>query len=149
VIFGRETVTQVLAELLPLLQAHWAEIAPWPDIECRPALERYHQLEAVGYLRIYTVRDAGALVGYAIYVVATGMHSCTTLQAEEDCFYISPAVRSLQPWMGLLTLVERELKAEGVIVVLQHEKQCMPVMGEILDRLAYRPIDRIWAKRLN
>lgn len=149
VAFARESVDAVIEEIQPLLREHWAEIAHWPDIEFRPALERYRQLETVNFLRIYTVRDQGVLVGYAIYVVATGMHSCHVLQAEEDCFYINPAARSRQLWMGLLNLAECSLKAEGVVVVLQHQKHRIPVMGEILKRLSYEPIDQIWAKRLN
>jgi hypothetical protein len=147
--FARESVSTVLDEMQPLLRAHWEEIAHWPDIEFKPALERYQQLEAVNYLRIYTVRDQGVLVGYAIYVVATGLHSCQTLQAEEDCFYISPAARSRQLWMGLLNLAESSLKAEGVVIILQHQKHRIPVMGEILKRLSYECIDQVWAKRLN
>jgi hypothetical protein len=147
--FARETVASVIEEIQPLLRAHWEEIAHWPDIEFKPALDRYQQLESVNFLRIYTARDEGALVGYAIYVVATGLHSSSTLQAEEDCFYISPAARSRQPWMPLLSLAEASLKAEGVIVMLQHAKQCVPVLGKILKQLHYEPVDQVWAKRLN
>src|SRR5699024_275904 len=92
--YRAEPVARVWGELLPLLEAHYHEVAHYQDIPLCPDRERYEAVEANGMLRLYTARDdAGALVGYAVFFVQTNAHYATSLQAVQDVLFVHPDYR--------------------------------------------------------
>ena len=64
-LFKRELGVPVLfEEMMPLLTAHYKEIAQYLDIPLNPNFEKYALMELAGTLRIYTARaENGLLVG--------------------------------------------------------------------------------------
>lgn len=148
--FARESFdAALLAELYPHFLDHWRELGryPFPDIEPGFNESLYIALEAAGGLRVFTARDNGALVGYAVFFLQLHPHHTSALYAMEDMLYVLPARRGFTG-ARLIRFVERELAADGVQVITQ----AVPVTNDwskLLERMGYTPIEQIYAKRLD
>lgn len=147
--FGQETIGQVLDEIKPLLEKHYAEIAHYQDIPLNPAYLRYLDAENLGILRIFTVRYAEQLVGYAIYFVQPSLHYRDSVQASQDILFLDPEYRQGRLGYKLIRYADQQLAAEGVQVVLQHVKAEHPALRVLVERMGYRLVDHIYAKRLD
>jgi len=147
--FARESSDTVINEIAPLLEAHWAEIAHYPDILVHVDYDAYLRLEANGQLRIYTIRVGVELVGYALFTVRHSLHYRSSLQAHQDVLYLAPTYRRGRVGWKFIAWCDTQLKAEGVQVVYQHTKLAHPALGLILDRIGYERVDMLWARRLD
>lgn len=147
--FGLERIIEVFGEIKPLLQAHWAEIAHYPDIPLDPDYDRYVQAERNGQLRIFTARHDGKLVGYAIYGVTRGLHYKGSLIAVQDILFVTPAFRRGRIASRLIDHVHAHLRAEGVQVVVDHVKAAHPALGRLLERKGSELMDQIYTRRLD
>jgi hypothetical protein len=147
--FNRESSDTVINEIAPLLEAHWAEIAHYPDIPVNCNYDAYLKLEAAGILRIYTVRAHLALIGYAIFLVSPNLHYGGSLQAKQDVLYLAPAYRRGRMGWRFIVWCDEQLRAEGVQVVVQHQKIAHPALGRILERIGYQAVDTLWMRRLD
>ena len=146
--FARESVATVLAEIGPLLQEHWQEIAQYPDIPLSPDLEQYHFAEACGQLRIFTARLKGELIGYAIYLIAPALHYSKSLQAKQDVLYLKPEHRKSFTGMRLITFADESLRKDRVQVVFHHVKAAHN-FGPLLERMGYELSELIYSRRLD
>ena len=146
--YQAERVSDLWDEVMPLLQAHWHEVAHYPDIPLDPAMEEYDRMEAQGMIRCFTVRDCGRLVGYVAFFVRRNLHYQSSIQAMQDVLFLLPEYRRGMTGVRLIRHAERRLAAEGVNVVYHHAKRTNKV-GELLERLGYELIDQIHGKRLN
>lgn len=144
--FARETLDTCLNEAKPLLIDHWKEIAQYDDILLDVDTERYYNLERSGFLRIYTARKDGLLVGYAVFVVNTHPHYKNSLQAMQDIIFIHPSHRGTGG--KFILWCDRQLKDEGVQVVFHHIK-AKHDWGKMLERFGYELIDKIYGRRLD
>jgi hypothetical protein len=147
---AREVFTsQLLAEMLPLLERHWEEVAHYPDIRLEVDASAYHAAESAGALRIYTVRDADdrQLIGYAAFFVRPSPHYRSSLQAAQDVIYVSPIARG-STGARLIRFADDELSSEGVQAVYHHVKLAHN-WGKLLERAGYEAVDIIYAKRLD
>lgn len=171
-VFARETLTEhLIAEMLPLLSAHWREVAQFQDIPLDVDIATYLNAEASGLARCYTVRTAqetklydvplginevsnsmwrvaGALVGYAVFFVRPNPHYRASVQAVQDVLYLDPSMRGGKGG-EFIGWCDEQLKAEGVQVAYQHAKLAHPQLGIVLSRLGYEPVETIYAKRLD
>ena len=121
--FHTERFDDVIEELLPLLRKHYEEVA-WNKsrIPLDPDYERYRQIESSGSLRIYVVREDGAIIGYAVFLVSRHLHYNIKL-AVNDIVYVDPTRRGVMVGQKLLRdFAESELKREGVQVISLHIK---------------------------
>lgn len=147
-VFGRESSDEVIREIIPLFEAHYAEIAHFKDIPLNIDYDAYFRIEARGSLRIYTIRDGLRLAGYAIFTVNHSLHYSGSLQARQDILYLDPLYRQGALGYRFIAWCDGQLKAEGVDVVHHHQKVKHPVLGRILERQGYAAVDVIWSKRL-
>lgn len=141
----RELIADMLEEAKPLTQAHWREIAHYPDIELQPDWEFYRTSPA---LRCYTAREDGALIGYAVFGVGRNKHYMGSLQAVQDIAFVHPEHRGTAG-VRMLRFAEQELRREGCQVVYHHTKKSHPLMALLLQRMGYEEVDVIYAKRLD
>ena len=147
-VYARESLAAVLPEVMPLLAAHWAEVAHYKDIPLDVDVEAYCQFEASGAFRVYTARNGnGVLLGYAAYVVRFNPHYRGSLQAHQDVLFLRPDARGLGG--ELVRYSEETLRAEGVQVITQHVKVATPRTGALMERLGYEAMDVIYVKRLD
>lgn len=144
--YAREQIADVIGEIKPLLEAHYREIAHYPDIPLQPNYERYTLAESSEALRIFTARVDGTLVGYAIYFVGFALHYAGSLQAHQDILFVHPDYRRSTVGMRLIRHADEALAKEGVQVIYQHSKAAHSI-GPILERQGYELVDEIYAKR--
>lgn len=145
--FQRERLETALDDMLPLLNAHWREIAHYQDINLDPDIEVYLKVEGVGQLRVFTARDDNKqLLGYSLFFVRHNIHYRQSLQATQDIIYIDKEKRGFGS--EFIEWCDRQLKEEGVQVVYHHVKQ-KHNFGILLERQGYELVDLIYAKRLD
>ncbi len=146
--FQREKLSsELFVEILPLLQAHYKEIAHFLDIPFEPNLEAYKHLESEGILRAFMVRDnERELHGYAVFFLRHNLHYSTSFQAYQDIIYVRPDSRGIGA--RLIKWCDEQLRLEGVQVVYHHVKAAHD-FGPMLERMGYELVDLIYAKRLD
>lgn len=146
--FQKEELTpDLFAELLPLLNAHYKEIAHHQDIPFDPNLAGYKALSDEGALRIFTARaDDRELIGYSVYFLRNNLHYQSSLQAVQDILYVRPDSRGIGA--RLIKWCDTQLKRDGVQVVYQHVKAAHN-FGPMLERFGYELVDLIYSRRLD
>ncbi len=134
---------------MPLLEAHWKEIAHFQDIALDPDVEMYKKVEDAGMLRCYTVRThSWELVGYVVYFVRPNMHYKQSVQASQDVLFLRQDLRKSTIGMRLIKHADEQLRAEGVQAVYQHVK-AVHNFGPMLERMGYSLVDLIYTRRLD
>lgn len=133
----------------PLLEAHWRELATFPDIPLAIDDRQYEFLEQAGHLLIVTMRVAARLCGYGVFVIGPNPHYAGSLQAREDIIYIAPSLRRLGLGQRLIRESEARLREKGVQVVHHAAKLTHPALGELLVAEGYQPVETTYCKRLD
>lgn len=135
------------AEMQPLTEAHWREIANYQDvIALRPDREFYLRQCAEGGVLAITCRCDGALVGYSIFFLRTLAHYGQVKQAVNDVIFLDPEHRGP---MGLKLIddSERLCAAIGMDKIVWHVKPTKD-WSAILKRRGYICEDMILGKVL-
>ena len=148
VLFGTETVNDVLEEIRPLLVAHKDEVAHYHDLELKPDYGKYYAAQQHGLLRIYTARIDGSLIGYVIYLLGFSLHYSDSLQALADVLYLDQRYRRGRLGRNLILYSEDQLRADAVQVVRQHHK-LKSALSAFFESLGYESEDMIHVKRLD
>jgi hypothetical protein len=143
--FQRESARDVIEEIKPLFEAHYLEIAHYPDIPLKPDYDFMCKSTAI---RIFTVRFHVELIGYCIFFVSLNPKYMTSLQAHQSVLYLSPQYRRGRVGLRFIDWCDTELKTEGVQVVYHHMK-AKHRFGKLLTHLGYTLIDEIYGRRLD
>lgn len=145
--FQREVAThELFEELMPLLQKHWEEIAHFKDIPLDPDWDIYLKFEEVGAFRLFTARnEIGSLIGYSAFFVRPNAHYKTSIQALQDVLFIDPSQRGAGA--KFIIWCDKQLASEGIGAVYHHVKVTHN-FGPMLERIGYKLVDLIYAKRL-
>ncbi len=146
--YARETLEEVRAEIDPLLEAHWREIAHYQDILLDPDWEFYEAMEYCGRLRIFTARDEGRLVGYGFFFVGPNRHYKQSFQALQDVIFLHPDYRGAGNGRDLIMFCDEQCRAEKIQVIYHHIKAAHD-FGPLLIHCGYELVDLIYAKRLD
>ncbi len=146
-IFQRESIRSVWDEMLPLMHAHYKEIAPFHDIELNPQKDRYVALCDASVVYLFTARShSGELIGYNSFFVSPHLHHENSLQALQDVIYISPEHRGFGA--KFISWCDGYLKSSGVQIVMQ----CLKAThnhGPMLERQGYKLLDLVYVRRLD
>lgn len=145
--FAMEPLTpQLWDEALPLLFAHWKEVAHYQDIELTPDRARYAQLEQNGVVRVFTARTAvNLLVGYALFTITPALHYRQIRIGMQDVIYVQPNARGSLGYRFVDYCTTRMFE-QGADVVYQHVKLAHN-FGKLLERQGYEPIEILYGKR--
>jgi len=144
-VFGAEFIRDVWRESLPLMHEHWDEIAHYKDIPLDPDFEQYKFLDDNKILRVFTIREEGKLIGYALFFVKPNIHYKSSLQAFQDVIFISKKYRGIGK--KFIKWCDEMLSREGVQIVHHHVKKDHN-FGPLLNRMNYELVDLIYSKRL-
>lgn len=139
-----ESYDAYLPDVLPLYARHWEEVCWRRDkFSLSPDHARYRALEASGALRIYTAREEGIIVGYALFVIAQHLHYKEVKVANNDIFFVAPERRGA--WLGvkLLKYARDALKAEGVQAWSLRMKKNLS-WDAIANRVGLEEVDRVF-----
>lgn len=147
--FQRETFSNVYQDIQPLWEQHYQEIALDKDtIELNPHVEGYKEIDDLGGLIIFTIRDDNRLIGYSFFILQYSFHYKQLICAVNDLFYLLPEYRGR--WLGTKFLKESEalLKKMGVHQV-QMRTKTYANFGKILERAGYKEIEIAYRKNIN
>lgn len=145
--YQREKAHDVIAEIKPLIEKHYLEIAHFQDIPLVPDYQAYMNAEDNGALRVFTVRsEDGLMIGYAIFFVRLNIHYSTSLQASQDILFVDPDHRGTGA--KFILWCDQQLKDEGVQAVYHHVKEAHN-FGPMLERMGYQLVDLIYTRRLD
>lgn len=138
---------QLVSELMPLLKAHWDEVARDKDIPLDPDWIKYTQMQSIGAFKMYTARDTeGKLTGYAGFFINYNLHYRSSLQAVQDVIFIDKERRGFG--RTFIDWCDSQLRNLGVQKVYHHTK-AKHNFGPMLETLDYHLADHIFARRLD
>jgi hypothetical protein len=143
--YALERIKDVIDELEPLIQAHYKEIAKYQDIPLKPDWKSYESLDELGLLRIFTLREEGELIGYAVFMVRPHLHYMTCLTAFQDILFIKSDKRG--KGLKFILWCDNQLKGMGINLIVQHVKS-EHNFGPALERIGYELMDLIYTKRI-
>jgi L-amino acid N-acyltransferase YncA len=147
VIFQREAAKDALEEILPLMQAHWAEIA-YDDTPFDPDTDAYVMADAGGLLRLFVARDEGGrIAGYVAFLVAKSLNHRTLKHAHETGVFLRKTARRGRLAFQLLDYADAALVGEGVRAIHYTAPKEHPGLGNILARRGYKQEETIWVRR--
>lgn len=150
--FQQEKLSNIKAELLPLLDNHWQEIALNKEtVPLDPDWEMYEKIEEAGILNITTARCDGVLIGYFIYAIIPNFHYKSLRIAEGDIFYIDKNYRKGSLAIRLLKESEKNVIAAGANKIInkikKHFKNPHGISaGRLFEYAGYTEIENIYAK---
>lgn len=114
VTFAIERMQDIEAEIRPLHRAHWEETEKHRHgLELNPDYETFKQYERAGRYVLFTVRQAGRLVGNCAMYLGMSAHT-QTLVATEDTLYLLPEARRGTTGRAFIGYVEDGLQRLGV-----------------------------------
>lgn len=147
--FAEVPMTEALLDAaMPLVEAHYREIAHYADIPLSVDTKLYAQAGAQGMCRVFLFLEEAAMQGYAVFFVKLNMHYATSLQAVQDVLYLAPKWRGQMLGARFIDWCDEQLRKAGVQVVYQHVKDAHD-FGATLERLGYERVETIWARRLD
>jgi hypothetical protein len=148
VTFQIEPWSKCQPDIAKLCVRHWEEIAHNRDfIQLDPDWQKYEMLSRAQMLSTTTARIGSILVGYQIYMVMPHLHYKNSLTAMSDVLYLAPEQRKGTTGIRLMKTAEEELVKLGVQRIVQNVKLTND-WGSILDRMGYKPFERIYTKIL-
>lgn len=142
--FAIETYADVIGDIEPLLHEHWLELAAYPDIPLDPDYAFYERANKMDFLRIYTARKNGELIGYALFTIVRRHPHYATSFAVSDIILVKQEHRNYKVGSGLFDLFERDL--EGFVVSIS-TKNAHPELQMLAASRGYEPISTDYAKR--
>lgn len=116
--FALESATDVVEEVVELIQGHHNETGTLDDGEFAPDIARYLEMDRAGFMRVFTARSGGKLVGYCILYVMPHLHYRHTLWAHQDSWFLCRNYRGRGSLL-FLKFMDQKLAEEEVSVVLR------------------------------
>lgn len=144
-VYAKESAIDAILEIEPLARDHYNEIAVHMGEPYDPDWNAYRLMEQAGYLRVYTARDDGRLVGYAVFFLRPHQHSKASMQAFSDLLYIARESRG--HGHDFIRWCDLQLKADGARVVYQSVTPYCD-FSKTLERLGYEDLGRTFGRRL-
>lgn len=143
-VYALEPVDTLWRDLSPLVELHYAELFPSVMGNLKLARERYEQMGRAGFLRCYTMRVHGVMVGYCSMLVMDHHHT-GQLNATEDAVYILPTSRG--HGQEFMKWVDDQLADEGVRAVYRTTRAVRD-HGALLCRMGYTLSETTYERRL-
>lgn len=150
-VFGIERMSDMLDEIAPLHEAHYAETEDaYLSDPYDPDYARLFLLEEDGGYVVFTARLKEEIVGYVQYHMFRDLHTQQVYTAREDCFYITPKARGLGIAPKLLNYAENALRALGAKYVGMTSKHPVggPDIAPFLEKRGYRKVAEYFSKNL-
>lgn len=141
--YDTESYDEIVDDIVPMLEGHWAEVE-WEldNIPLNPNLAYYKESPAA---RFYTMRENGRLCGYNIFTVFDHPHHMGTVFALNDLLYIHPDYRHIGYAQGFVYYAEESLAQEGVSVVTYSMKKDYP-FTDLMYSSGYEHTENIFSK---
>lgn len=147
-IYAVERWKDIRAEMLPMLERHWHEVAlNHAAVPLDIDEAAYRRCDEAGALHIVTARQEKKLVGYHVAIVSTHLHYASTLHGITDVYWIAPENRHGTTAARMFQHVEKELKTLGVKKLFTATKLHLD-QGRLFEYLGYKPVERLYTKMI-
>jgi len=147
-VIAEESLTRdLMVEIVPILQEHKKALPGYMDEPININWKIYEILAEGGLLRIYTVRDDGMLVGYAVFTLNPNTRHQHILQAQQEVLYLRPDFRKGTMGLLLIKYADKALSEVGVQVIL-HNVNVSYDISALLKRVGYVPLEQTYIKRV-
>lgn len=147
--FQRETYHEVIKDITPLLTEHYEELALYAGaIVLDPDFDFYQMCEKIGILAIYTARENGVLIGYAIYFVRKHHHYRQHTWAISDIILVQKQHRNYGVASGLFDTLEADMRLNKVDVLHTTTKNAHPELAYFLSLRGHELEGQSFSKRL-
>lgn len=144
--FQRESFADAVPDLMKLSVLHDAEVKFYPAMDLNIDWQRYITADERGYLRLYTTRVEGELIGYSIYFLASHGHYKDYMFAVQDSIFIHPDRRGFG--RSFISFCNDSLTHDKVDVVLNAVKASHD-FGPMLEGLGFEKMDVLYGLRLS
>lgn len=122
-VYQVETLATVRADIQPLIERHYEEIAQFKDVQkLDPDWDVYAQIESQGKLWVMTARLDGVMIGYIVMLLSRDMHYRGLLRATEDIHFILPEHRKGLLGYRMLAKTKQAMKEKGARTVTLRTK---------------------------
>lgn len=146
--YQREGLHPAFEDAQPLLRQHYEEIAWKRDkIALLPDIERYDAMDVAGKLRVFTARQEGTLIGYAVYILSNALHYKQTSVATNDVVFLQASQRGKMAGIRLMKFADAALKMDGVQVIILHIKTAAN-WGRMAELMGYEHTEAIYQRWL-
>lgn len=146
--FQQESYASCIEEMMPLVERHYDELSRDKDIPLDPRHDRYKQLDENELIKLYTLRESGELIGYAIFLIGHNLHYQSSYQAVQDVIFIVPERRG-GPGAKFIAWCDEQLQSLGVQKVVHHVKEDICDFGPLLMSMGYIKTDILYSRRLD
>lgn len=144
--YSVESFKDIWNEIEPIIKDHWEEIAHYKDIPLNVDKNQYFELDGSEYMKTFTAREDGVLVGYNIFFIRHNMHYKNSLQAINDVIYIKKEKRGFGKYF--IKWCDDELRNIGIQLVGYHIKFSHD-WSKVLDKMGYDKPEFTMIKRLD
>lgn len=135
-------------ESISLIQDHYNEVYPLREThDLSMDWDSYGKLEELGFLKIFTARDAGELVGYLWVIVSPNIHSKGSTTACDDGLFVAKSHRGKFIAVKLIKFVEKCLKEDGLKTLHLVGTTEKPI-DALVERMGYSKIETKFQKVL-
>lgn len=135
--YQEENADNIGQDWIDLFIKHYEEIAWRKDkIKLNPDLDKYKIICDRGLMKVYTAREDGTLIGYAVWLVAPNLHYKDSIKAMNDILYVDPAKRGGKTGLSLIKFSEMKLKDLGVHSIGLHIKKSFD-WGNVAERMGF------------
>ena len=124
------------------MRANHAETGALSDYQFAPAKEKLERMEAAGFVRLYTARRLGKLIGYQLFLVIFGINYPGNLEATCHVAYMIPGSRGFTAGK-FLYWADEQLFHEGVYSIARQSTVKHP-LGKVYKRMGYRLVEENW-----
>lgn len=143
--FAKERYDEIINDIKPLLIEHWLELATYSDIPLSPKYDFYRAADTGGFIRIYSARLDGKLIGYVIMTcMKEHPHYQTQPWSVSDIVLIVKEHRRFGVGNGLFDFLETDLKGHVVDISC---KVTHPELQMLLLSRSYTVVATILSKR--
>ena len=144
--YKQELLSLAEDEVTPLAILEWEE-SGHPTEALNIAWEDYFRLEEQGYLKFFTARDDGALVGYFVVLITAPFTTKHSPIGYYEAVYVHKDYRKSTVAKRLFSFVETCMKDDGILRVVASSSNKNPI-GKFLSRMGYNEIETKYEKVL-
>ena len=141
--FQSEPIEKCWDEALPLMRDNYEETGFWLG-EFNPDYEKLKRMEDMGFIRVYTFRSSGRLVGYQVFFVMFGINCPKALMATCHVSYVAPAHRGFAA-LRFLKWVDQQLMIEGATSITR-QSSIHRDLGKLYGRMGYHKSEESWTR---
>ena len=148
VTFQSESIEAAWDEAIPLMvENHFETGIESKHSRFSPNRAQFERLDELGFLRVYTARKSGKLVGYSVFLVMPPLNYPDDLFAICHVAYVSPEIRGTFSSGKYFIWVEHQLEREGVTDIGRQSTERFDV-SETYKNFGYVKSETVWHRSI-